>query len=123
MWANGPTRMWSETKRAGCTLLMEFGGFCGSYVCQRCKDITVGVYAIKAHALDAKKWVCLTCRDAAPEKELKRVRPEAQQLSFIHEEDSAGKYHSLRRALNGSIPHHARSSLSRVSKLVAMTQP
>lgn len=47
MWCGGPDRRWSAVSIPGARLHMADGSYGGSYVCQACRSVTVGVYVAK----------------------------------------------------------------------------
>jgi hypothetical protein len=64
MWPGGPDRRWSQTKIPGATMPLDSGGYGGSYVCQACQGVTVGVYIAKSSEEYAGLWICGECRNA-----------------------------------------------------------
>lgn len=59
MWSGGPLRLFSETRFSG-SIQVESGqrtGFAGSYVCDECKEPSIGVYAA------GPGWICAGCKD------------------------------------------------------------
>lgn len=63
MWEDGPDRRISSKSVAGARMPLESGAYGGSYVCQACQSVTVGVYIAKLPSLHAGKWICGDCRN------------------------------------------------------------
>ena len=67
MWKGGPLRGWTDKATPNTPLRYQHGatvGYVGSYVCDRCKAGTVGVYRVAVPL----RWLCAGCRERLPLK-------------------------------------------------------
>lgn len=69
MWINGPLRQFSDKQKTTSWTpyrSAENKGFAGSYVCDRCAGVAIGLYRVISGDKPAgiPLWVCSSCRDA-----------------------------------------------------------
>jgi hypothetical protein len=64
MWEGGPLRQFSDTQRGGHYIAYSSAiltGYAGSYVCDRCRRPSVGVYL--SHPSETEnEWLCGGCK-------------------------------------------------------------
>jgi hypothetical protein len=76
MWPEGPSRRWSSIRCGEARLPYENGGFVGQYVCQGCKEPTVGVYRVISRGQVAILWLCAECA----KMELAKFKPKKKSV-------------------------------------------